>query len=33
MEFEISWFLAVIVVGAIYYAVLGIANYKRAKEE
>lgn len=33
MEFEIGWYLAVIVAGIVYFAVLGIANRKRAKEE
>lgn len=33
MEFEISNFLAVIVAGAIYYVILGIANRKRARDQ
>ncbi len=32
MAFEMSWFYAVIVAGAIYFAILGILNKKRAKE-
>lgn len=33
MEFDIGNFVAIIVVGAIYYVILALANRKRARDQ